>query len=241
MASILAEIGLSDETLTSYNATMPITYYLFKGGKLKNKNSKKEIKKFLSVSMAKNLFGVASNSALNSTRNSLKSLNCEKMPFTLSLFTNVVLTGDRNFNVTEKDIEDWLNKYEKGKNTYVLLTLLYPNHKLNQVSFHQDHCHPHVGFDNKNIKNLKISDDKIKDWQRKRNLLPNLQFLEGKENTIKSKTPLKDWVAINGPIQYCPKDVSLELKDFDYFFESRKNLMKNELMNLFDIKTKNPI
>ena len=63
MVDTLVEIGLSNETLTSYNATMPITYYLYKGGKLKNDDAKKEVKKFLSVAMAKRLFGVASNYA----------------------------------------------------------------------------------------------------------------------------------------------------------------------------------
>ena len=86
MVDVLAAVGISNETLTSYNATMPIVYYLFKGGKLKDADSKKEVKKFLSVAMAKRLFGVASNSALNNTRNVLKCLDCGKTKFSLSLF-----------------------------------------------------------------------------------------------------------------------------------------------------------
>lgn len=236
MVDALVEIGLSDETLTSYNATMPIAYYLYKGGKLHDANAKKEVKKFISVSTAKRLFGVASNSALNNTRNALKSLDCKKTSFSLSLFSNVTLTGDRDFNVTKDDIERWLNNYEKGQNTYVLLALLYPNLKLSQVSFHQDHCHPYVSFENKNIKSLELSDDKVKEWQKKRNLLPNLQFLEGNENESKNKTPLKDWISAGNTIKYFPEGVSLELKDFDVFFDKRKELMKKELYNLFGLK-----
>lgn len=236
MVDALVEIGLSDETLTSYNATMPIVYYLYKGGKLQDIEAKKEVKKFISVSTAKRLFGVASNSALNNTRNALKSLDCKKTAFALSLFSNVTLTGKRDFNVTKEDIEYWLNNYEKGKNTYVLLALLYPNLKLNQVSFHQDHCHPYVSFENKNIKSLGLSSDQVKEWQKKRNLLPNLQFLEGSENESKNKTPLKDWISAGNSIKYFPESVSLELKDFDVFFDKRKYLMKKELYGLFGLK-----
>lgn len=236
MVDALVEIGLSDETLTSYNATMPIAYYLYKGGKLRDVDAKKEVKKFISVSTAKRLFGVASNSALNNTRNALKSLDCKKTAFSLSLFSDVTLTGDRNFNVTKEEIERWLDNYEKGQNTYVLLALLYPNLKLSQVSFHQDHCHPYVSFENKNIRSLELSDDKVREWQKKRNLLPNLQFLEGSENESKNKTPLKDWISAGNSIKYFPEGVSLELKDFDVFFDKRKDLMKKELYSLFGLK-----
>ncbi len=236
MSSILAKIGLNNGNLTSYNATMPIAYYLFKGGKLESDNDMKEVRKFLSVSMAKRLFGVASNNALNSTRNTLKSINCKKTSFTLSLFNDVTLTGGRTFKVDEKmDIDYWLDNYEKGQNTYILLSLLYPNLKLSQVSFHQDHCHPYIEFDNKNIASLGLTQEKVADWQKKRNLLPNLQFLEGSENESKNKMPLKQWVANGNDFKYHPVGISLELKDFDIFFEKRRELIKKELKAIFEI------
>lgn len=236
MTSILAEIGLSNENLTSYNATMPIAYYLFKGGKLKSSDDKKEVRKFLSVSMAKRLFGVASSAVLNSTRNTLKTINCKKTPFSLSLFDTVTLPSGRTFKVDEKmDIDYWLDNYEKGQNTYILLSLLYPKLKLNQVSFHQDHCHPYIGFDNKNIASLGLTPDKVAEWQKKRNLLPNLQFLEGGENESKNKTPLKEWVSEGNDFKYHPSGISLELKDFDIFFEKRRELIKKELKKIFEI------
>lgn len=42
MSTVLADIGLSNETLTSYNATMPIVYFLYKGGKIKIKLRKRK-------------------------------------------------------------------------------------------------------------------------------------------------------------------------------------------------------
>ena len=235
LAHLLAEIGLSDETLTSYNATMPIAYYLYKGGKTKDDETKKEIRKFLSVSLAKRLFGVSSNYALLSTRNALKELNCKKIDFSLNLFGNVSLTGGRTFAVDEKEIDRWLDNYEKGQSTYIILSLLYPNLKLNQVSFHQDHCHPYVQFEKKNIESLNLSDEKIAEWQKMRNLLPNLQFLEGTENEHKNKTPLKKWIEEGNDFSYHPEGISLEFKDFEKFFEERRKLIKNKLKEIFEV------
>ena len=233
--SVLKNIGMSHENLCSYNATMPIAYYIYKGGTIQNDEQEKEVRKFLSVSFAKRLFGVASNEALNSTRNTLKNINCAQTPFTIGLFKNITLTGGRTFTVTEADIDFWLNNYEKGQNTYILLSLLYPYLKLSQFSFHQDHCHPYAGFEEKHISDLGLLPEKIEDWKKKRNLLPNLQFLEGGENESKNQTPLKKWVSPNRDFSYHPKGVSLELKDFDTFYEARKALMKNKLMEIFEI------
>ena len=233
--SVLKNLGMSHENLCSYNATMPIAYYIYKGGTIQSDEQEKEVRKFLSVSFAKRLFGIASNEALNVTRNALKNIDCTQTPFSLALFKNITLTGARTFTVTESDIDYWLDNYEKGQNTYTLLSLLYPNLKLSQFSFHQDHCHPYAGFEEKHISELGLSPEKIEEWKKKRNLLPNLQFLEGSENESKNQTPLEKWVSPSRDFLYHPKDVSLELKDFDTFFEARKAMMKNKLMEIFEI------
>ena len=233
--SVLKNLGMSHENLCSYNATMPIAYYIYKGGTIQNDEQEKEVRKFLSVSFAKRLFGIASNEALNVTRNALKNIDCTQTPFSLALFKNITLTGARTFTVTESDIDYWLDNYEKGQNTYTLLSLLYPDLKLSQFSFHQDHCHPYAGFEEKHISKLGLSPEKIEEWKKKRNLLPNLQFLKDSENESKNQTPLEKWISPSRDFLYHPKDVSLELKDFDTFFEARKAMMKNKLMEIFEL------
>ena len=235
LSDLLVEIGMSNETLSSYNATMPIAYYLYKGGEIKDDAQKQEVRKFLSVSLAKRMFGVASNSALSSTRAVLAKIDCRKTPFSLSLFDAVSLVGGRTFRVDETEIDRWLDTYEKVQSTYVLLTLLYPNLKLSQVAFHQDHCHPYTGFEPRAIASLGLGKEKATQWRRMRNLLPNLQFLEGRENESKNKTPLKQWVEEGNDFAYHPEGISLDLSDFDAFFDARRKLMKEELERLFGI------
>ena len=235
MSDLLFEIGITDEYLISYNATMPLAYYIFKGGKFDSKDSKTEAKKFLSISFAKGLFGVASNSALISTRAALKDIECNKNQFSMSLFKETVLTGGRDFIVRNEDLEFWLNKYEKGSNTLVFLLLLYPNLKVDKHIFHQDHVHPYALFENKNIKDVISDKDLIIKWQKQRNLLPNLQLLEGKENEEKNKTPLAKWVEEGNDFDYRPENISLDIKDFDTFFAERRKLIKAELARIFDV------
>ncbi len=234
---LLVSLGISDGFLSSYNATMPLVYYIYRGGSFSSAESENEARKFLSLSMAKRLFGVASNMALQNTRAALQKIDCKHTVFSLKLFQDVVLAGGRNFSVREADIDYWLDNYTIGKNTYILLSLLYPNLKLSQVSFHQDHCHPYSAFENKKIAALNLPTETIERWQRMRNRIPNLQFLEGGENGKKHATPLKTWIESGETIRYLPQNVSLELKDFETFFEERKKLMKKELERLFDVNS----
>ena len=235
LSNLLVNIGMCDENISSYNSTMPLAYFIYKGGKFDTFESKKEARKFLAVSMTKGLFGVASNDALKQSRDALINVNSSTR-FSLSLFKDIKLTGNRTFTVDLSEIEYWLNTFEKGRNTFILLSLLYPNLKLNQIDFHQDHCHPWVCFEKKNIKLLGLDESKVTDWQKKRNLLPNLQFLKGAENGSKNKKPLIDWVNNGNDFEYHPKNISLEFKDFDSFFAERKKMMKNELCKIFDIQ-----
>lgn len=232
---LLVSIGLSNAFLSSYNATMPLTYFIYKGGNFNSSEAKNEARKFLSISMAKGLFGVASNEALRNTRKELSKVDCSKIPFSMKLFDSVVLTGNRTFKVTEADIDYWLDNYSIGQNTYIILSLLYPELKLNQVAFHQDHCHPHVSFETSQIKELALEAEKVAEWQTMRNRLANLQFLEGRENESKNKTPLKQWIENEGKsIKYQP-DTSLELKDFEEFYYARRQLLKDELKRIFEV------
>ena len=241
LSDLLVEIGMSNETMSSYNATMPIAYYLYRGGDIKGNDQKQELRKFLSVSFAKRLFGVASNAALSSTRTVLSKIDCGKTPFSLSLFDAVSLVGGRTFHVDESEIDRWLDTYEKGQSTYILLTLLYPNLKFSQVAFHQDHCHPYAGFEARSISSLGIDKDTAAKWRHMRNLLPNLQFLEEKENESKNKDSLKQWVSEGNDFAYHPSGISLELSDFEAFFAARRKLMKDELMKLFGVDSNRAI
>lgn len=228
LVKFLDENGFSDESITSYNALMPIAYYLYKGGSLNQVNNA-EFKKYFIIAQIKNIFGVASNTAISETRKAVQKItDFKKENFSLSLFNDVRLTGDMNFMVTDDVLEKCFD-YDKGPLTFLLLTLLYPEIKVYAAKFHQDHVHPYAGFENKNIKDKDINKDKIKEWRILRNKLPNLELLQGDINQSKSQTSLVDWLKLGNTVKYMPSGVSAELNDFEDFYNKRKELMKAEL------------
>lgn len=236
MVSLIEDYGFSDENITSYNALIPIVYFIYKNGDLKS--SKAELIKYFIIAQVKNLFGVASNSALSETRKALvidtKSFELKNNVFKTEQFSNINLTGDRNFKFADDDLER-LFDYSKGKYTFMILSLLYPEVKISEVEFHQDHMHPASGFTEKNLTKVGFSSDEVKDIIYMSNQLANLQLLEGRQNESKNKTPLEDWISKGKTDKYLPLDQSLKLIDFRSFYEARKNLMKEKLIKIFDI------
>lgn len=188
------------------------------------------------MAQVKQIFGAATNSALTNIREALK--NSPSDSFKMSYLTNVRFTGDRSLRYTSDEIDALFDSYEIGAYTFMILSLLYPNLKYSQKGFHQDHMHPHSGFEEEKIKDLVlpdgmvIDDDRKVEWRRRRNTLANLQLLEGRENESKKALPLVGWVKIpenSDNVKYLPTCVSYELAHFAEFMEKRQELMRDAL------------
>ena len=135
--------------------------------------------------------------------------------------------------------KDRFNEYAFSR-TFMLLSLISPHLKFRQIQFHQDHIHPHSGFSKDKLKSLELDEERMADWQDKRDCLPNLQLLEGKENQSKNKKPFIEWLKEEFPnlddrrvflkTNRIPQEtVSFDLMDFDAFFDARKSKLKEEL------------
>lgn len=228
----LAELGYSNDNMLSYNAIIPYIYYLYKGGNNK-KDSVDGLRKYLAISFLKNIYGVASNSALTNTRTAIDKYNCLKESFDTKIFDGVYLVGGREFKITKEDVESYMN-LEKGLYTFYLLTLLYPELKLGQIKFHQDHVHPYASFDE--LDSTKLSEEKINEWKEKRNTLPNLQLLECSENESKNRAPLTEWIKAGNSVSYSDDNESTELYNFENYYDKRKKNMIAKLLEIFEIK-----
>lgn len=232
---LLNEFGFNNENIISYVAIAPIVYYKFKGGEF-DAGSRSELRKYIVMAQVKQIFGAATNSALTNIREALKISPTDS--FKLSYLTNVHFTGDRSLRYTSVEIDALFDTYEIGSYTFMLLSLLYPNLKYSQKGFHQDHMHPHSGFEEKRISdtvlpdNTVIDDDRKEEWRRRRNTLANLQLLEGRENESKNDIPLEDWLKVpenSENVKYLPNDVSYDLAHFEEFMAARQKLMSNAL------------
>lgn len=241
--NLLASFGLSSATLPSHNAVLPISYYIFKNG-IVNSDTKAQLRKYILNAFLKNIFGSQSDSVLTSLRTALREKDPAGDGFQLREtrfnFENIAesrLPSNKSLKVSENDIDDFL-KYKKGVNSFFILSLLYPNLKFDQVAFHQDHIHPVSQFSKAKMHSLNIQPDQQRKMLELKDTIPNLQFMEGKENKQKTNIAFEDWV--NGRPDrekflidnYISQTVDLKFTSFLAFHENRRTLLKSKLVEL---------
>lgn len=246
-AAMLREFGFNKKRLSSNYAATPLAYYLYKGGKV-DSTTKLELRKLIVHSLLKQVYSGQADTALSGLRDGfrIKSDNGDEYilkntSFNFSEYKHTRMSGGKKLTIDTTDIESFL-EYKKGAFSFLLLSTLYPDLKLDQISFHQDHMHPHSKFKPSILKAVGIDGETIKQWQDMRDQVPNLQLLEGRENTVKQATDLSKWVNDKADDatyyrkrNYILEEQSLELEDFEEFFSNRKELLRKKLHELFDV------
>jgi hypothetical protein len=242
---LLVEWGFEGATLPSTNALIPIAYAIKRGCDLKS--SKADLRLLLIKSLLTGVYGGSSDQVLSSIRNAMDDTVEDGGAFELAtLEKKVRLPGGKSIAINEEMLDDLLLS-TKGPRSFALLSLLNSHFKFNQVQFHQDHIHPDAGFNTVALRKLKLNDDQIWDWQVKKDMLPNLHLLEGKENQSKLATPIEVWLQKEYPKEADRKsylrsdhipDFSLDLRDFAKFFDERRSLLKEKLAELLDVPLK---
>jgi uncharacterized protein with ParB-like and HNH nuclease domain len=247
-AKILREFGFNKTRLSSNYAATPLAYYLYQGGIVDDK-TKSELRQLVVHSLLKQTFSGQADSALNGLRDGLRIKHADQAPgyklkntrFSFTEYQHTKLSGGKKLTIDAEDVEGFLD-YKKGAFTFLLLSVLYPDLKLDQISFHQDHMHPYSKFKPSKLKTIGLTDEVINTWLDMRDQLPNLQLLEGQENTQKQATDLAKWVDDNAGDEtyyrkrnYILPKQSLNLSDFDDFFINRRHLLRKSLHKLFGI------
>lgn len=244
---MLRDFGFNKKRLSSNYAATPLAYYLYKGGKV-DSTTKPGLRKLIVHSLLEQIYSGQADTALSGLRDGLRIKSddgdayiLKAIKFDFSEYKNIRMSGGKKLTIDTMDIENFL-EYKKGAFSFLLLSTLYPDLKLDQISFHQDHMHPHSKFKPSVLKGVGMDGETIKQWQDMRDQVPNLQLLEGRENTVKQATDLSKWVNNKADDatyyrkrNYILDKQSLELEDFEEFFASRKQLLRKKLHELFDV------
>jgi uncharacterized protein with ParB-like and HNH nuclease domain len=243
---LLKTYGLTDYTLTSYNATLPILYYLYhrniysdfstKTCYLEDRNL---IKNWLFSILLRRTFSSSIDSVLMRSRKG----------FTEDI-ENTFLPPIKNFpakeinseikkivDIGDEFIEELLKTQKDSRYSFTILAMLYPNFDYNNNNFHQDHLHPYSTYEE-----LK-QEDKVNYGLEVFNSILNLQMLDANENMSKNAMPLKDWVDketkdadlkrfLDNHI--IPQDTDLNLDNFSEFIEKRKTLLIGKLKSILN-------
>lgn len=244
---LLRSFGFNSTTLTSYNATLPILYYLYHKGISKNftnviafDEDRKKIKKWLLSVILRKGFGGQSDNTLTSARKAFTD-DIE------NLFINDMLCFpaeeinkniSRHLEPVDDDLINSLLATQKDHQyCFPILAVLYPNLDYKNGNFHKDHLHPAASYD--------LLPDEIKEkysWYDY-NSIVNLQMLDANENESKNAKALNVWVdeqieKTENRAQFFDShlipNINLSLENFDEFYTKRKELLSEKLKQLIE-------
>lgn len=238
---LLSSFGFNRDTLTSNNACIPIVYYLNKKGNPKNyelsarySDDRKNISKWLAISLLKRTFGGQPDNVLRPIRQTVSENN---VGFPFDEIVNKLKGTLKSISFTKEEIDSLLEYKWGQKYTFTVLALLYPTLDFRN-RFHIDHIFPKSLFTEKRLRARGVPEDKIGEYILRRDMLANLQLLEGLPNQEKSGKQFSDWIVEAYPDQDAKKeykrrnyipDTDLKLDNFIRFFELREELLWDKL------------
>ena len=213
---------------SSWNVLLPIIYFIYYNPDY-NKNLD-GIQAYLVRAILFTYFQSGTTSKLQQMKSNINDNDYE--------ITVDMLNQMNELRVTNGKIEDIINA-EKGSRVasealyYLSLNWINKNFK-----YEQDHLHPYARFDGS--KPVSVSMEDWKRWRGNRNRLPNLHLLEGRNNGSKNDMRLVDYyndMNDTQKIEFCeksfiPSGISLEIEDFEKFFEKRKSILTERIREL---------
>lgn len=250
--NLLKTYGMIEENLLSYNATLPILYYIYHKGYYKNfstakkfESERQEIKKWLYQALLRHFFSHQTDTILNEIRNNFSPKIKSNIYIGPSFkFDSKTINKNTTYYTTiaQEELDALLDTRKDNRNAFLILSLLYPNIDYRkEIIVHKDHLH--------NKERYKDLSQPIKDKYpfEKYDSIVNLQLLTESENTSKNAALLSDWVdaevkKICGTSakrisserkiflnkQIIP-DVNLGLQNFDEFYKKRKKMLQEKL------------
>lgn len=202
----------------SWNVLLPIIYCIYYNPEYMNNLN--GIKAYLIRAVLFTYFQSGTTSKLQQMKSNINDNDYE--------ITVDMLEQMNELRVTEGKIDDIVNS-EKGSRVAGEALYFLSIDWINQTyKYEQDHLHPYERFDS--TKPITVPMDDWRRWRSNRNRLPNLQLLEGRSNGSKNAMRLVDYYNDMNDEQrarFCrealiPENVSLELENFEEFYQERK-------------------
>lgn len=243
---LLRSFGLTDFTMTSYNAAMPILYYLYHKGiyqdfykKIGNREDCEIIKKWLFSIQLRRAFGASADSVLAQSRRAYTTdITGSYIKETVTLFPATEINSEirKLSDVGDDFIEDLLYSQKDSRYSFPILAMLYPDLDYRNNNFHQDHLHPASAYND-----LEEKDKEKYGWQVYNSIL-NLQMLDANENESKNAKPLEKWVSEQTRNKDMRKfmedhlipDTDLSLSNFSDFIEKRKAMLVQRIRKMIN-------
>ncbi len=245
-AQMLHNWGLSGNNAVTPHAIIALAIFLRAG--IRADSSKEQLRLFVLKSLLCELYRRPERS-LELIRKFADFHLRQADDFDLGHFESAFeLPSGQRMEVSSETLESLLMLPISDPRTYVLLSLLHPQHALHQHAFQKDHIHPNSGF--ADLGPFGLGQERTSKWYDWKDRLPNIQLLQEGENNEKRAKPFKDWLPVYRPHDEerkvylaqndIPAGVSLDFADFEKFFVERKERLRQRLTNLLHVTTQLP-
>jgi hypothetical protein len=188
--NLLADFGLSESTLTANSVLIPIAHYVHRRGlteKYRTAPSEKadraNLRGWIMRSLIKQgVWGSGLDTLLRDLRDAINSHGESGFPIE-QIEARMAARGKR-LTFSPEEIDDLLDLTYGAKRTFPVLAMLFPHVDTRNIH-HVDHVYPRALITATNLKRAGLEIDAARSMQDRRDLLPNLQLLEGPENIAK--------------------------------------------------------
>lgn len=239
-ADLLADFGLSDATLSADSVIVPVAFYVHRRGltqTYRTSRSDASDRALLRLWVLRTLvlpgiWGSGLDTLLRDLRAAIDVDGASGFPV-LSIEQRMEARG-KALVFSDAVIDELLALGYGKRRTFALLAILFPHVDTRNVH-HVDHIFPTAMLSKPKLRTLGCSDAEIEELHAIRDLLPNLQLLEGPHNIAKSaqdpgtwsksefvgSTKLNNYLSRNA----LPDTLPTSANEFKAFFKARRALL----------------
>lgn len=194
-------LGISKENLSSLNAALPITWYLFHlpgvtlmGSSQFDRQNARAVQRWLLNSLLMGVFAGTSDRTIARARDTLIAAQELGRAFPEEQLYDALAIGGRQTRLDERAIEELLDlKYKKSK-TFLALSLLYDDLDWGGTSYHVDHIIPRADASRRVLMGMNLPEHRIQEILASVDRLGNLQLLPAPENLEKGSMSFRSWI-----------------------------------------------
>lgn len=215
--------------VNDYTKLVPILYHIYN-----NPNTYENDLNVIRVYLTRTIFFIYFRSGTPGKLQRLRNnINNNGMKMTIDMLDTMA-----ELQITDSRIEDILNSEKGSRLSEEVLYFIGRDWIDKNINYEQDHLHPESRFTEP--KPFSISIEDWKTWYINRNRLPNIQLLNEFENKSKNNRRLVDYCNNMNEEQQkkffeqamIPQDTSLEIENFGDFYEKRKKILKEKILEL---------
>ena len=237
---VISCFGFSDKNLIAKLSILPIALYI-KQTKKKNFSDstqkddiicKNNIQKWLVLVLLKGVFGGSSDTTLKHTQEVINKCSSKASFPCVSL--NKKLGMSSSFSPDEMD--RLLGTGYGTKNSYLILSLLYPDRDWTDKSFQEDHIYPKSEFTRSKLNMLNYEEQKINNYLLVYNTILNLELLTNSENNEKRAKSFDKWIETRD-VKFKKRHTIPQMSDYSFdnfidFVKDRKRLIETKLQDI---------